>query len=97
MSWLMSRHCCNDVATLELWCCSLELCCSLCHGDVATLENSNLSISINVIEMSRHCSNWHDTLHMMSRHCSSSVATLLPLLPFFFYVFAYFLQISTKQ
>ena len=40
-----------DVATFELWCCSLELCRSLCRGDVATLDNFDLSISTDVASL----------------------------------------------
>ena len=63
-----------------------------CRNGVVTLKNYDISISTYFVAMSQHWSNWHDTLHTMSRHCSSSVATLLLLIPFllFLLLFCFF-------
>ena len=79
----MLRLCRGNVTTLDL---SFVVLSDVAAYVVAMSRHCKILIHL-FQPMSRHWRKWHDTLHMMSQHCSSSVTTLLPLLFFFLAAF----------
>ena len=75
MSWLMSRHSSYGVAVL-----------SYVAAYVVVMLRHWIILIYLFPPMSRHWCNWLDTLHTISLHCSSGVATLLPLHPFLLFL-----------